>query len=375
MSKFGLVIQGTLISSGRKTGKSAHMGWRKIPKEDWVEYDCRENIRTVIKEFGHLFESVVISTWKNDVKPDDSFQGATLITSDDETLPKKYRKDQKGQLIPDNRFRQMFSGLAGIEYLEKHSGVDMVVKIRTDQYIDLVSMLEFIKQAQALKRYTPDVIFVPSIMAEDKRYCILDFYFAGSLPIMKAFHASLFEYDAFEFEPSIHRELWLKYAYTAHRSALSMPEYAYFPASYKKAYCEETLQVFQYMVSHVFWPLSFDCFQTIVWRGSPFSKEALESERRNNIFQEAVSEKGIEEISSLLSGGCPRFLGIDWRRYADFRRRFFRKPSSLQEEIFLFYNMTLQITFRFFARLGYFILHPFAFLEGAKRRILRFIQA
>ncbi len=368
---FGLVIQGPLVSFGRKSGQNAHIGWRSIPKEDWVQYDCRENIRAVIREFGSLFSSIVVSTWKSEERSGDSFEGAGFVASDDGALPKKYRKDREGRLILDTWFRQMFSVLAGIEYLEKHSNVDMVVKIRTDQYVDLACMLDFIKQAQTLKTYTPEVIFVPSIMKENQRYGILDFYFAGSLSAMKAFHRSLFECEAFEFEPSIHRELWLKYAYVAYRDLIKAPEYAYFPALYEKSYCEETLRIFQYMARRVFWPLSFDCFQTIVWRGSPFSKEALESEYSNNIFQDAASEKGIE---NLFSGGCSRVLGIDWTRYADFRRRILRKPFSFKEALVLYFNISVQSAFRMFKSVAYFMAHPFAFFAGAKRRFFRLAQ-
>ncbi len=374
MSTFGLVIQGPLVSYGRKSGRTAHIGWRHILEKDWVQYDCRENIRTIIKDFGYLFEHIVISTWKNEIQSDDSWDRATLIASDDEMLPKKYRKDQEGRAVPDNRFRQMYSTLVGVEYLETHSNVDMVVKMRTDQYIDLGKVLECIRRSQDLRQYTNDVIFIPSIMREDPRYAILDFYFAGSLQAMKAFPRSFFEYGGFEFNPSIHHELWLKYAYVFYRDRIGVPEYAYFPSSYGKVYCRETLDAFRWMVRRVFWLLSFDCFQTLIWRGEPFGKEVLEFERRNNIFQETVSENRIEEIFRFLSGGCPRFLGIDWFRYADFRRRALQKPLSFKEQIFLYQNIGTVLVVWFLKRIGYYVTHPVAFFAGAKRRFFRLLR-
>src|SRR3989344_3566185 len=144
--KVGLIIQGPLVSRG-KSGRMLHMR-RVIPERDYVVYDCRENIQTMIEEFGHLFSRIVISTWKNELRPDDSWEGANVIASSDEALPQKHHK---GTSLPDNRFRQMFGMLAGIEYLEAHSDVDMVVKIRTDQYIDLGCLLKSIERYQALR--------------------------------------------------------------------------------------------------------------------------------------------------------------------------------------------------------------------------------
>lgn len=374
MSTFGLIIQGSLVSSGRKSGKTAHLGWRNIREEDWVQYDCRENIRNIIREFGHLFDAVVVSTWKQDVREDDRWEGATLVASDDSALPRRYRKDKQGRTIEDNRFRQMLSVLAGIEHIEKHSQVDMVVKVRTDQHVDVARMLEFIKRAQVLKTYTPEVIFVPSIMREDVRYGILDFYFAGSVSAMRTFHQSLFLYNAFEFDPSIHRELWLKYAYATYKNKAAQPEYAYFPAAHASSYCKETLGVFRYMVQHVFWPLSFDCFKTIVWRGTPFSREALESEQKNNIFQEVASEESSRQITKFLVARSSHVLGVDWLRYLNFRSRFSKSPSLSTEAIFFWGMAGLQLMVRFFARAAYLVAHPSAFFAGAKRRLFRLAQ-
>ncbi|MDP2641552.1 MAG: WavE lipopolysaccharide synthesis family protein [Candidatus Yanofskybacteria bacterium] len=365
----GLVIQGPLVSYGKKSGENAHVPWRRIPEEQTVRYDCRENITSIIRDFGRFFDSIVISTWQDEIQPGDSWEGAVLIASDDRALPKSWRGEVRGQKIPHNRFRQMFGVLTGIEYLEKHSNVDMVLKIRTDQYVDLAKMLEFITTAQSLKRFASDVIFVPSIMREDAKYGILDFYFAGSISAMKAFHHSIFECKAFEFEPSIHRELWLKYAYVAYRNAIGAPEYAYFPSAYQKSYCDETLQIFHHMMFRVFWPLEFSVFRTVIWRGRPWSEEALAFECKNNIFAEEVAENA----TTALSGGCPRFLGIDWRRYADFRLRILKRPFSIRERACLYQNIFLQFFFRFFARFGYFVVHPTVGLVRGKRRISRLL--
>jgi len=353
MGKVGLIIQGPLVSSG-KTGQMLHMKGRD-PERDYVVYDCRKNIQTVIDDFGYLFEHIVVSTWKNELRPDDFWKGAKVIASSDEALPKK---NLKGTSLPDNRFRQMFSILVGIEYLETHSDVDMVVKMRTDQYMDLGRMRESIERYQALSRYTREVIFVPSIMRGPPGYGIRDFYFAGDIHTMKKFARSMFAYDSFEFHPNIHKELWLKYAYEAYRDRIGVPEYAYFAVPYLQAYCEEALSILRFMLSRVFWPLSFACYETTLFRGEPLDRAALENDPHFCLFQETGFESNLEDISPLLPRRCPRFLGIHWIRYAGFRRRILKKPLSGKEQVSLYCNIGAARVFRALDRTIYYGTHP-----------------
>ncbi len=343
MGKLGLIIQGPLISIGEKTGRTAALPRWKIPSEETVRYDCRNNIRAIIDNFGHLFNSIVVSTWKREIRSGDSWRGASLIVSDEAELL-------------NNSFRQMFSTLAGIEHLEASAEVDMAVKIRTDQYIDLVQMAAAIHRYQELPQYTKEVIFVPRIFLDEGKYGIDDFYFAGSVQAMKAFHRSFFAYEGFDFGPQdVHRALWLKYAYVGYRSLLGLPEYAYFPA-YQGGYCSETLRAWQCMVQRVFWPLSFACYRTLAWRGEPLSREALER-KPLYLFQETVLQNRFENIPRFFRGRRPRFLGIHWRRYREFRRKVLAERLSIQEQLFLGWNTGAAFTVFFLERVGYYATH------------------
>lgn len=373
MSRFGLVIQGPLLSVGEKTGRTAHIPRGK--HSGMISYDCRDNIRALVKDFGHLFDLVVISTWENEVRPGDSWPGAFLLASDDGQLPKKERNNYRGQKVPDNRFRQMFSMLVGTEYLQANSNVDIVVKVRTDQYLNLAELLNSIERFQNFPAYTKEVIFVPNLMTAfvpvttvEARWAIGDFYFAGNTETMRAFAKSFFTYGGFEFDPSDHREPWLKYAYVAHRDSLEVPEFAYFPTSHQNAYCPDTLYICKFMMRRVFWPLSFATFRSVVWRGEPLSKEALEHAQRNSVFEENYFER----VAGLFSIHCPRFLGIHWWRYADFRCTVLKQPFSFKEQIFLFINMTAQFVVRFLKRAGHYGRYP-ADIPALMKRKLRWL--
>jgi len=234
----------------------------------------------------------------------------------------------------------------------------MVVKIRTDQYIDLGCLLKSIERYQALRNYTPEVIFIPSIMRGPLGHGIRDFYFAGDIRIMKEFARSMFAYGGFEFHPNIHKEFWLKYAYVAYRRRIGVPEYAYFGIPYLQAYCNEAQAILRFMLERVFWPLSFACQRTVIWRGVPFDSASLEYERQFYLFQETGFLDNLKNISPLLPKCCPRFLGIHWFRYRDFRYRILKKRFSLNDLVSLYWNSGAAFMFRILDRTRHYVTHP-----------------
>ena len=79
MPKVGLVIQGALLSVGR-TGDKLHQTPEQLKKEGGViQYDTRENINKIIKEFGHLFDEIVVSVFDNQLRPQEFFPGAKIV--------------------------------------------------------------------------------------------------------------------------------------------------------------------------------------------------------------------------------------------------------------------------------------------------------
>lgn len=120
---FGLVIQGPLTSRGFD-GEAKYR-----------EFDCIENIVRIQSKFGHLFESLVISTWEDEdpARLEQLKQlgfRIVLCSSSDFSIP----------WHPDNRFLQYHSSLKGIAAIQDE--VKYVVKCRTDAYLDLDLLLQ-----------------------------------------------------------------------------------------------------------------------------------------------------------------------------------------------------------------------------------------
>ena len=198
--KIGLVIQGPLLSIGR-SGGNLHKSPEELRKSGGViEFDCRDNIQRIVSEFGYLFDEIVVSTWDNEVKEGDGWQGVRLVSQPDPGGIKR-----PGHYKDNNKFRQFISTLRGLQELEK-SGVDYVVKTRTDIYLDFDKLLESffneIKHNKNPKLIGATVVHRPTFLLHD-------LYFISTLKAMKGFCEAILNYDRFEFIPSVHREMVL----------------------------------------------------------------------------------------------------------------------------------------------------------------------
>lgn len=358
MRNIGLIIQGPLVSRGI-SGRTAHIIERsKLREGDIVSYDCRENIQNIIDRFGHLFSGVVISTWEDEVKPSDSWKGAALVTANDKGL----KGESLQGILPNNKFKQFFGVLSGIKYLEQHSDVDFIIKMRTDQWLDISKILESVEHYLESGRYTPEVIFVPRM----KKGGFGDFYFAGNIRTLKSFHRSFLEFNKFEFHSSVHKETWLKYAYVRYRDVIRTSEHGYFsrpPAG--RYYCKHSLKIFEFMVQNVFRPLSFSCYRTIVWRGEQLSKKGLQKVKEQEIFEEDFLKN--KKVSSFFPKECACTPAIDWRRYEDFRCNILGEPALIKnwirQQLAVFFSPLWYIKWIVF----YSLSHPSLFFRRLKK--------
>ncbi len=356
--KIGLIIQGPLVSKGI-SGRVAHIVQRrKLKESEIVNYDCRKNIQEIIDKLGHLFESVVVSTWEDEVRSTDSWRGATLVTTKSVGLI----GESVGGILPNNKFKQIFGILSGIKYLKEHSNVDFIIKIRTDQWVDIPKILESIEHYFASGQYTQEVIFVPRM----KKDGFGDFYFAGNIKTLESFHEAFFEFDKFEFHPSVHREMWLKYAYVKYRNYIKVQEHGYFPKLYKYngKYCKHTLAISKFMIKNVFRPLSFDCYRTIIWRGEKMTKEGLRNIQEKEIFEEEFLKR--QTMSDFFPKCRACSLAVDWQRYEEFRRKVLGKPASTRNWARQQLTVFLR-PFWYVDRIAYYVKHPSQFLTGSKR--------
>jgi len=137
---------------------------------------------------------------------------------------------------------------------------EVIIKIRTDQYIDLQSLTRH--KIDSGKIYTPYLI--------NNMSYIPDFYFiAKKETIMELFHDLV---SIYPLSSSPHINIVLCYAISKYFSKIGVEkEY------YSSGETVEKRKIFSYMFENVFAPLPISVYSEITWRGDGFSNPYIES--------------------------------------------------------------------------------------------------
>lgn len=292
--KIGLVIQGALTSIGR-TGDKLRQTPEELKKTGGIiEYDTRENINRIIKEYGHLFDEIIVSVFDNQLKPGESFPGAKIVSAPDPGGIK-----QQGHYKDNNKVRQFLSTLNGLKELEK-SGVDYAVKARTDTFIDFDKLLQSF--------FAGDTNKIGVTVLHRPNFLLHDLYFVAKLDVLKKFCEAILAYGEFEFISSVHREIILKPAHVMYKDVINVPDWAYFPHFPPDGVSAESRKVFNYMFDHVFFSLDQKVWRETLWRGTLFSQEHF----RSLLGSKDGKQRGYD---------LPALITTDWKRYHAFRER------------------------------------------------------
>jgi hypothetical protein len=252
----GLLIQGPLLSYGR-TGANC---MQPLGEATLVNFDCRETIRGIVSSYGHLFRQVVVSTWDDAVFPDFAVAQAELMRIPDAAPQVEDAKSRRARMarrrnreVPNNMLRQFFGTHQGL--LRFHD-VDQVVRIRTDQTLDLAALVGALAD--------DDRIRVAYLTKEDND--LPDFYFAGRLAVMLDLFSTLSRPDCISLNP--HHDIVLRYAREKYFREIGVDE-----GWYNDHPTSECSRIYAYMYNNVFAPLPRSAYESMIWRGEPFGWE------------------------------------------------------------------------------------------------------
>jgi len=303
-------------------------------KKHSVTYDCRDNIISLIENYGSNFDKIVVSTWEDQVLKNESFKGSDLITfKDPGTL--SFQPDGK----PNNKFRQFFGIHGGLKYLKESGFSGYVIKIRSDNYVDVAAIISYFKNISDSRKESS--IGVP--ISIPTRCYIQDFYFVGTIDNLLEFTEAQIQYQ--EFTDSVHNETILKYAFYKYRNDKIINPIAYFPAFFKPFVFSQTLKVAEYMGENAFFELPKTIFYTQIQRGSKISnefRERLESSRKTKlrsihipmlcinlkIYTDVVGSQKSDQIRNtarikpLLNSLALMLISFSFALYVIFRRKF-----------------------------------------------------
>lgn len=181
MSNYHLVIQGPIISKGI-TGKTYLDFQKGVKDQSIVSHNCLRDIQQTIEQFGALCKSISISTWE-----DEPINDADLPSHPALKLSKLKRLDSQftskstptGQV---NLLRQFHSFKEGIKDLQNVAEDDFIIKLRTDQFLNLQTLID--EHQSCSEEVRNRKIFIPFFLKS--RNTISDFYFVGTAKNMIA---------------------------------------------------------------------------------------------------------------------------------------------------------------------------------------------
>jgi len=174
-------------------------------------FDCRDNIKALIKKYSSLFSSITLATWKNSEKLD----GLDFQEINREIPIKTIFLNDIGRgeyifgEIPDDRLRQYYSVLKGLEYINsKYGNKNISLKIRTDQFLDLE---DIINQTISKDLINSNKLLFPFAL-EGQLFSVNDYFIAGNTkPMINYFTHLVDNVDIPVASKSIHVDWVQKY--------------------------------------------------------------------------------------------------------------------------------------------------------------------
>lgn len=266
--QIGLVIQGPLVSGGL-TGATWGKGKTRAPRNHFVEFDCKNSLKSNLKEIKKHFPMTVIATWDHfETKSLEELDPSLVILKKAEPANsgKLLRKPVRGfpDLAQNNRYKQFESLNLALEYLLTLDGITHFLKIRTDQVFNWRQLKD---EVNTIFQENPKKLFLP-YRHEGIPFLFPDFYFGGAINELRDF-LNLVGSREFSFHDNIHRDMALKYLFL-NEPARHVKHYSNFFLTEDK--CTEYIcNEFDLLFKNNIALGTRDLFYSISWRGIKMS--------------------------------------------------------------------------------------------------------
>jgi WavE lipopolysaccharide synthesis len=259
--RYSLVIQGPILDRG---------------------FNCSDSISKVLRDFGHIFNQVVISTWEGQSKHlslETSFSAEVIENRDPFSTERPW---------PDNRLRQWVSSLNGIDKVNE--GSTHVVKIRTDQYFDLSLFLreyeENCRQNNDYLARNPGGFIHALALYRRLHYALCDFALVGPKSSIRDFYFAQVKFRDTIFTRSIdipEVDSVRKYLFhTKDEFDFEIPKALFMPniPSSLEGMAQRTIRgdqavlaLWEFALRQIFSVSSRDVIRNLEWRGSLISQD------------------------------------------------------------------------------------------------------
>lgn len=285
--KIGIVIQGPIKSVG-VTGESASQ----------VEFNSSQYILSQYKLARSLNCEAVVSTWRIE----DVSQLITIPSQDILKLDEYKHRFGNSFNNPDfsgkNKFRQFYSSLKGTEKLVVR-GCNFIVKIRTDQLIDLSLLIQYINSCHC--DLIEEKIFLPFLDPTKPNY-VDDFYFCGMATAMLDFSREFL--SSREIHQNVHRDIFYKWVrFRNHNRGKRSQFTQYYPKI--NSMTKSQFDLIEYGWKECFGALPSEVWSTLQWRGYNFG--FFDSPRKEGVrFSDSLSTLSFDDF-------CQKFKEAPWQ--------------------------------------------------------------
>jgi hypothetical protein len=217
--RIAIVIQGPIISAGNSGAGTLNKS-----------FDCASNIQRLLDESQSIVDGYVLSTWHGQTI-NLTHPKLRLVQLRDPGPQRTFFSD-----TPSNEFRQAYGCHEGIKSAIEHFSPDYVVKVRTDQYIDIVGlvahMLAVDSSTEDYRQVSQEgFLYLPNMLSWSP-YSVGDFYVGGHARDLLDFFEAQVLYSKHSFvnvRSWVHSDIVLRHAYRNLKGKLDLPDDYFFP--------------------------------------------------------------------------------------------------------------------------------------------------
>ena len=346
----GLVIQGPISS------KSLNQ------KLNQKEFDTNQNIIKIVNSFSSLFKEITLSTW----------------ASEKSKISKKLLKNKKLKIIflkdlgynPGNELRHFYSSFCGVKNLSNR--VKFVIKIRSDQFIDLRKSINFYKKEIIRKKKIKHSNFKLGLICTfgywiERPYSFADFFYIGSkFDLLSFFKAQIkFKNHNFYIKKNI---LWpegesvRKFIYFIRKKLTKFDEKFFFPLIFESfsmyqyrlpsvIVSNRNLILWQYVVRNFFTVLPDNIRRNMLWRGKKFRPIDKQSsfilwKKIENNYQNELKKQGSFKVKTKFFFDLPDFLLFSYYKNCNLKNKYYNKLLYINHLIYYSINFLCYIYLR-----------------------------
>ena len=275
-SDVGVIIQGPIQSLGRV-----------LTDLKFRQYDSTNDVKMMLRAINEIGATPMVVTWL-----DQNIEGFSAEERENiERIPfpkgtawRSFRNDWN----KNSKYRQYYSTLTGVLKL-KERGCQYVIKVRTDNLVDLHKLVAFIA---TLNPTEVEKYFYTPLINLDKPHMFYDFYSFSSILNMERFcRVMIYEKERTN---NIHFDVF--YRWTKHQigSQYSLSDIASIYPRYP-VFTWPQLDLIRKGLAEVFRPLPKEIWSTLYWRGEQLGEQGLKDQYR---FAETSAEEILNNFNS-----------------------------------------------------------------------------